>query len=307
MLSLKPMHRDNDVVAFFQMQGYGDLVILANMLKKYTISNKKINIIMGSYLFELFTELDLDVKSIFLKLEGNDIPPLFNLKNKGFVKGFYSALQIRSLLLKNYRKDNFSIIFDSTLNLCGIRERLISSKIPRVMMKSKNNIYLTYINYIKSIDNFKIYNKDNLKLKKGNLLAIFPTSRQKRKCIPENILEYIIKTSIENGFKPQIFNIKGEDEFQLHLSKYHIVLPKNFSNIINVIKKSKALVSADSLPAHIGEYYDVPTFVLSPIDNGYWLPLSTLKQGFWSKFNDYKKMMKIYQIFLDKLNNKLSF
>jgi len=303
MPQLESIIRDNDLLAFFQMQGFGDLVILANVLKKNTITNKKINIIMGSYLLDLFAELDLEVKFVSLKLEGKDIPPLFNLKNKGLLKGFYNALQIKNLLLESYRKENFSIIFDEgTLNLGGLREKFISSSIPKIMMEKKDNIYLTYINFLKSFDNFNAYNQKKIKLKKDNILAIFPTSRQKEKCIPENILETIIKKSIKNGFKPKIFNIKGEEKFQPHLSKYHIILPRNFSNIINIIKKSSALVSADSLPAHIGEYFDIPTFVLSPIDNRYWLPLSTMQQGFWSKFDDFKKM-NIYQIFLEKLNN----
>ena len=306
MPQLESIIKDNHLLAFFQMQGFGDLVILANILKKYAITNKNYNIIMGSYLLELFNGLDLDIKFISLKLKGNDIPPLFNLKKKGLLKGFYNALQIKNLLLESYRKENFSIVFDEgTLNLGGLREKFISSSIPTTMMKSKENIYLTYINFLKSVDNFNTYNHNNVKLKNNNMLAIFPTSRQKAKCIPENILETIIKKSIKNGFKPKIFNIKGEEKFQPHLSKYHIILPRNFSNIIKVIKKSSALVSADSLPAHIGEYFDIPTFVLSPIENRYWLPLSTMHQGFWSEFDDFKKKVKIYEIFLERLNNKL--
>ena len=52
MPQLESIIKDNHLLAFFQMQGFGDLVILANILKKYAITNKNYNIIMGSYLLE---------------------------------------------------------------------------------------------------------------------------------------------------------------------------------------------------------------------------------------------------------------
>jgi len=73
--------------AFFQMQGFGDLVILCNILKNYTINNENNFIIMGSYLTNLFNELSLDIKTIIYKLDGEDIPPIYNLKNDGIIKG----------------------------------------------------------------------------------------------------------------------------------------------------------------------------------------------------------------------------
>ena len=53
---------------------------------------------MGSYLYSLFKELDLDIEYIIFHFSGNDIPPFYNLRKDGIIKGFLNGLHIRFLI-----------------------------------------------------------------------------------------------------------------------------------------------------------------------------------------------------------------
>ena len=40
------------------------------------------------FLYSLFKELDLDIEHIIFHFSGNDIPPFYNLRKDGIIKGF---------------------------------------------------------------------------------------------------------------------------------------------------------------------------------------------------------------------------
>ena len=289
MLS-RQSNEENKMFAFFQMQGFGDLVILCNVLKKYTINNDDNFIIMGSYLNKLYNELGLDIKTITFQFDGNDIPPIYNLRNNGIKKGFFNGLEIRNLLLNNYKNKQFLLIFDNEqVNYCGIRERFFTFNLPSIFIEAKENVYLTYTNFLKDKNNFR-YNYENyFSLAKNRNLSIFPSSRQKRKIITDDILTILIQKSRSIGLKPTIYNIGNDDTYSQKIKNYVKILPKTFKSVIETVKNSSFVISSDSVTAHIAEFYNKPIYVISPKQNNYWLPLSSYDKNFWSEFKFIKK------------------
>lgn len=275
--------------AFFQMQGFGDLVILCNILKNYTINNENNFIIMGSYLTNLFNELSLDIKTIIYKLDGEDIPPIYNLKNDGIIKGYFNGLEIRNLLSNNYKEEIFYLIFDyGQVNYGGIRERFFSFNLPKIFIEAKQNVYLTYIDFLKEKNNFKHIPQTNDSGINNKIVSIFPSSRQKRKVIPENILNILIHKSKKLGLIPKIYDVGNENQYSEDINKYAKILPKTFKSVIKAINNSSMVISSDSVAAHIAEFYKKPIYVFSPIRNNYWLPLSSYENKFSSEFNNFR-------------------
>ena len=65
-----------------------------------------------------------------------------------------------------------------------------------------------------------------------------------------------------------------------------------FDSLVKSIKEFDLIVSADSLPAHIAEYFGINVFVFSPVDNHYWLPKSAFLNGAYAKFDEVIKFKK---------------
>ena len=63
-------------------------------------------------------------------------------------------------------------------------------------------------------------------------------------------------------------------------------VPRQFSLMANAVRAARVVISADSMPAHMAEYFGVPVFVMSPSPNAYWLPKSCIDSGRWSLFSD---------------------
>ena len=83
-----------------------------------------------------------------------------------------------------------------------------------------------------------------------------------------------------------------------------VKVPRNFSAMANAIKKVDAVISADSMPAHMAEYFGVPVFVITPEPNRYWLPVSAFNNNFWCCFNDIMAGDYLLTLFTRYLKNE---
>lgn len=63
------------------------------------------------------------------------------------------------------------------------------------------------------------------------------------------------------------------------------MVPRRFQAMADAVRSVDAVISADSMPAHMAEYFGSPVFVVSPVPNAYWLPLSCLTTDRWVLFN----------------------
>jgi hypothetical protein len=87
------------------------------------------------------------------------------------------------------------------------------------------------------------------------------------------------------GLRPLVIALDGE-KLDLPAGAPVRRIERNFGAVSAAVCSSALVVSADSVPAHLAEYFDVPTYVLSPAPNEYWLPLSSFLTRGWSLFGD---------------------
>jgi len=66
----------------------------------------------------------------------------------------------------------------------------------------------------------------------------------------------------------------------------HLVVPRDFGAMLDVVRDAAAVISPDSMTAHLAEYCGKPSLVLTPAEKFYWMPRFAAKNRTISLFND---------------------
>ncbi|MBU3538253.1 hypothetical protein [Polynucleobacter sp. UK-Gri1-W3] len=272
-------------LVFFCVKGFGDFAILISSLKILSESEiKGITLLVAPHLIPLANLINPGCEIIEINYGSSDVPNIFDLRDKGIIKGIYSIISLRKALnaVKSILK-NKTIVLDKLT----IREKLIFLGL-RVcsIPKDFNNVYLAYNNFFKKEIKIAEYSNKIVKI------SIFPVSRIGNKNIPNNVIKYLIEKLISEGLLPVVYLMEGDiNIYGEGISVSYI--PKNFPNLASVINKSKAVISADSFPAHFSYYLDRPVFVFTPKDNKYWLPYSSYFNNYFMKFDEIGKNINL--------------
>jgi hypothetical protein len=279
---------------FISIKGFGDFVITLNVLERCSPSVKKsCKILIGSHILPLSNALDPSVKIEVVNNVGHDVPALFDLKKKGVYQAGINALHLRRSLHTLCLGEG--VVFDKS----GVRESFISKNNYESIPLSKN-IYLAYKDFI----NNKHPNEVLLERKigrihlKGKRIGIYPFSRVSGKNIKPKDVLYLYNFCKSQGFDPTIVLLKGEN---LSLSGVNINITtyaRTFPQLIDSIFSVDAIISADSLPAHLAYFFDRPCFVVSSLENQYWLPFECFKLNYWSLSGDLNILTDRLKLFL---------
>jgi hypothetical protein len=87
------------------------------------------------------------------------------------------------------------------------------------------------------------------------------------------------------GLEAKLFILDG-DISPLVRHPRAVTISRNFESLASAIRSVDSVISADSLPAHLAEYFGRPVFVASPAPNEYWLPYGCFRQERWGIFHD---------------------
>ena len=117
-------------------------------------------------------------------------------------------------------------------------------------------------------------------------MGIFPGSRVSTKNLPVNVIDRINSSAAGASLRSTLFLLEGERRDLENADRPHRIVPRSFSALIEAIASVDLVVSADSLPAHLGERLGKPVFVVSPVPNHYWLPLSSVRLEHHCIFDD---------------------
>lgn len=271
--------KQNKKVVFTSFKSYGDFIILLTILRKFDVSYK---VFATSHLLPLFKSMNSNINIVFFKINENYIPSIFNFKKDGFWKALISFIKIKLFLYKNLTKDDL-LVFDKY----SFREFFLSLFHKKIFISCSkfHNIYLDYENFINKKLIFLLQKKD---LK--NNIAIFPESRDKKKLLPAIFVkELVVYLESKNFFVSTII----VDELLLNkFSDCNVKLNNNsFDGLIKNIKENN-VISADSLPSHIAEHFNIPNFVFVAKPNEYWMPYSCYTMHHWDIFGSFKYLNK---------------
>lgn len=273
-------------------KAYGDLVIACNNLRKTDM--KQYGLLAGSHLRPLLNAIKFHGTLRVVEV-GESVPAFFDVKKYGYVSAALNGLSLRRKIQTTLQQRDDTLVFDTL----RVRERFLSWPFHAdSIVQGTGNIYLDYSYYFGFREDGSRSIVTN-RIKPIHRIYIFPDSRHKNKELPDGLILEIAKENSIFG-KETILVKVGKPIDMPQFNAIQLQWVENFNQLVELVSKADLLVTADSLPAHLAEYFSIPVFVFSPIPNDYWMPLSCFMGGFYSGFESilgYKNWLNKYSSF----------
>jgi ADP-heptose:LPS heptosyltransferase len=120
---------------------------------------------------------------------------------------------------------------------------------------------------------------------KPSKVSIFPGARESFRIIPKSIIDNVSLINDEYNLTTKVIKVSTQSQ-DFVTSDSGIIFVNGFDRLKDQILDADIVVSADSLTAHLAEFYKKPVFVFTPTKKDYAMPLSVLKKNLLSLFAD---------------------
>jgi ADP-heptose:LPS heptosyltransferase len=282
-------------IAVASAKSFGDFVIVHSVLHRIEKNVKaRIRLIACSHLRGLNAILPSDVGVTLVDSGEDRVPALFDFKKCGAAAAVQSALSLRRRFQEIERDANEVLAFD----VLGVRERFIAGRWPVISPRTRGpNIYETYSQFLAEQEIRTAAARSPIHAGAVRSVGIFPESRLAEKRLGAPTLSVILDRAARAGLDAKLFILDGDLPPQ---REYRCVvnISRNFESLANAIRSVDSVISADSLPAHLGEYFDRPVFVASPAPNEYWLPHACFTNKRWGIFGNQAQFSSLLDRFL---------
>lgn len=276
----------SESLTFVLLKSFGDLVIARWAIRKLSrTSSAEVRLLLGSHLVELNKVLGDLPRTSVIEHGGSNVPPFFAVRQCGLPSALASGLVLRRIIGTAILPSETTLVFDRI----GFRERLLTlGRHHAALPKASSNIYLAYEEFLRP---HGLVSEPELPIisnatNGASYIGIFPDSRIGNKRISGDIVTAIARLCIHYDVPYKIFLLEGEPSDLSSSTKNIIRVPRQFKIMANAVRSARAVISADSMPAHMAEYFSIPVYVLSPVPNIYWLPKSCKNLPRWSLFSD---------------------
>jgi hypothetical protein len=285
-------------IAIASARSFGDFVIAHSVLHRVEAGARaRIRLIACNHVRELNSVLPGGVRVTLLNSGGRQVPAIFDVKKRGAWAAAESALSLRREFRAAERSDGEALAFSTF----GIRERFIAGGwrvlVPR---KKAANIYETYRHFlaeheIKSCRPPAPSRNDSIRT-----VGVFPESRLAEKRLTAATLTQIFERASCAGLDATLYLLEG-DPASYGVQPRVVTMPRNFASLTKAINSVDCVISADSLPAHLAEYYARQVFVASSVPNEYWLPHGSFVQRQWGTVGETKQFSVSLDAFFSRL------
>ncbi len=269
-------------IAVASAKSFGDFVITHSVLHRIeSLAKSRIRLIACSHLKDLNAILPADVRVTLVESGEERVPAVFDVKKCGALAAVQSALSLRRRFQKIERSDDEVLAFD----VLGVRERFIAGHWPVICPQTRGpNIYETYAQFLAEQE-IRTAPAAPIRSVSTRSVGIFPESRIIEKRLAAATLSVILDRAAQAGLEAKLFLLDGD---LLPEREYPgiINISRNFESLANALRSVDLVVSADSLPAHLAEYFGRPVFVGSPAPNEYWLPHACFTNKRWGVFGN---------------------
>jgi hypothetical protein len=264
-------------------KSFGDFVIAHSVLHTVEDNAKdRVRLIACGHLKRLNASLPNDVRVTFVNSGDEHVPALFDLKKRGAIAAVNSAFSLRRAFQEIERVHNEALAF----HMLGVRERFIAGRWPVIAPRNRGaNIYETYHQFL--AEQQIRASPALLPIRAGNArsVGVFSESRLVEKRLTAPTLSLIFNRAAAAGIDAKLFILDGDPVPQLEVPRVANI-PRNFESLADAICSVESVVSADSLPAHLAEYFARPVFVASSRPNEYWLPFGCFAAKHWGVFGN---------------------
>ena len=260
---------------FVSLKAYGDFIIACNYLR---FAEESENVLLcGSHLRPLIKAVGYQGNVEWLETGDAGVPALFDLRKFGLLSAISSGLTLRRLIHGRVAA-NDQLVFDRV----GWRQNFLAGGLLTVQIATgQPNIYLDYEHFLLESVNRRVVGS----IQKTSRIGIFPDSRLATKQLGSALVSRVFRDLIGLGCDPQVVYV-GDKQMDAGLN---VRIVNGFDALIECIREFDIIISADSLPAHVAEYFGRPVFIFSPVDNHYWLPKSAFLNGRFALFCEIHK------------------
>lgn len=264
------------LVQFVTLKAFGDLTIAATALERSS-AGRGFHLLLGSHLLALASALDIRIPWAALPLDEAGVPAMYDVRRCGALAAARSLFRTRRALGKANVEG--SLLFDRV----GPRERFLAFPRQPRGLPAAANIYLAYRALSGESEALPAVPSIPLGTRK---VGLFAGSRVQAKNIPAPLVDATLAACVAEGWDAQLYLLDGERPDLQTRDRPHIVVPRKFEAMKAAVAACDAVLSADSLPAHLAERANRPVFVLSPVPNHFWLPLSAYTANRHSLFDE---------------------
>jgi len=268
-------------ISFASAVSFGDFVIAHSALNRIEGRAKsRTRLIACSHLRDLNAILPNGVRVTVVETGEDRVPALFDVRKCGAWAAVGSAVSLRRRLQKVDRDTNEALAFHAL----GVRERFIAGRWPVIAPQVRRaNVYKTYLGFLAD---HEIRTTPSPVLRAGSprTVGIFPESRLVEKRLSPSTLSIILDRAERAGLEAKLFVLDG-DKAPYGERSATVTISRNFESLASAIKSVDAVISADSLPAHLAEYFGRPAFVALSRRNEYWLPEECFTHKRWGIFS----------------------
>src|SRR5437879_5936112 len=238
----------NEDCYYLPIRSFGDFIITASIIKFNSI--RKIPIILPDYHIELFNAIDggrfFDIKDTISLTNQPALFEMYKVKDRENIKRL--IIDMGTLYKKLNSSKHYLLDFRSR-RLSYVKAKLSWPGTNQNMYASKCKLFEKHY----SLSNLSPFPEIIMPSGKLNKVVIFPESRVKDKEIGSKLIHQIIE-SFDSKFIVARFSKQRSEE--------NMITYSNFTELINIINEADLVISADSLPYHLANFYGKPHFVI---------------------------------------------
>lgn len=268
---------------FVQLKAFGDLVIANAAANRVTEGERvRLTLAIGRHLRPLCDAITPAITVVDLATAEAGVPSIFDVRKNGIPAALRSAWQLRSAIARAPIARDALVLLDRV----GARERFLLGTRPLTGMPAATaNIYQGY-EALLSHAGFSLMPCASSDVGERRRAGIFPGSRIAAKNLPVPLVTALLGEAERRGVATELFLLSGERPDLEASGLPHVIVPRQFTALSDAIASVDAVISADSLPAHLAETLRIDSFVLTPRANEFWMPLSVFTHRRWCLFDD---------------------
>jgi hypothetical protein len=258
---------------FCSLKAFGDMVVTCRFLRR--VPRGEYSVLALPHLKSIYEAIGAPLDVTWLPVgDSKTVPAAFDSRRLGAKAAFFSLLSLRSGIRQNVKRGDL-LVFD---RLEG-RERFLAfpGSATDIQHPGTSGIYENYSRF------FGAEWLAPLASVPPGPVVLFPNAREQHRVLPDELLLEIARQCRLRNLPVSCVRVGKRDPTPEN-RELPVTWIDGFDALVSSIRSATLVVSSDSLPAHVAEYFGIPVFVFNPRKKDYFMPASCLQHGGFGLF-----------------------